>query len=197
MASRGVVSALWTGVAIAVPSGFGAALSITGNNTSSLVGVAISASLLPPAVNCGVLLASKILQHTSYVDADAQVEVNGTYQDFSDLSPLISFCVTLINIVLIYLCSYLMFILKGLGSTSAFWTTHVKNVRKYHQALRDPEKREHYLHAFHHAKEEKPVSFHAAPMEKTKASWKWDPFMSSSVGSSITGSESKAAPESA
>ena len=34
----------------------GVALSILGNNTSSLVGVAISASLLPPAVNCGMLL---------------------------------------------------------------------------------------------------------------------------------------------
>ena len=32
-------------------SGMGVALSILGNNTASLVGVAISASLLPPAVS--------------------------------------------------------------------------------------------------------------------------------------------------
>ena len=36
---------------IALPSGAGVALSLLGGNTGSLVGVAISASLLPPAVN--------------------------------------------------------------------------------------------------------------------------------------------------
>ena len=54
MASRGHYPALLTGVAIAVPSGVGVALSVLGNNQSSLVGVAISASLLPPAVNAGM-----------------------------------------------------------------------------------------------------------------------------------------------
>jgi uncharacterized membrane protein len=48
MASRGDAMGLVTGIAIAIPSGCGVALSILGNNTSSLVGVAISASLLPP-----------------------------------------------------------------------------------------------------------------------------------------------------
>ena len=33
----------------------GVALSVLDDQTSSLVGVAISASLLPPAVNCGML----------------------------------------------------------------------------------------------------------------------------------------------
>jgi uncharacterized membrane protein len=42
---------LWVGVCIALPSGAGVALSVLGGNTGSLVGVAISASLLPPAVN--------------------------------------------------------------------------------------------------------------------------------------------------
>ena len=42
---------LWVGVLIALPSGAGVALSVLGGNTGSLVGVAISASLLPPAVN--------------------------------------------------------------------------------------------------------------------------------------------------
>lgn len=53
MESRATVSSLYIGVAIAIPSGMGAALSVMGNNTSSLVGVAISASLLPPVVNAG------------------------------------------------------------------------------------------------------------------------------------------------
>lgn len=45
--SRGDVKRLWVGVA----------LSVLGGNTGSLVGVAISASLLPPAVNCRLLFA--------------------------------------------------------------------------------------------------------------------------------------------
>ena len=43
-------------------SGLGVALSILDDQTSSLVGVAISASLLPPAVNCGMLLIVSALE---------------------------------------------------------------------------------------------------------------------------------------
>ena len=57
MNSRGEIMGLVSGILVAIPSGIGVALSILGNNTSSLVGVAISASLLPPAVNTGILLA--------------------------------------------------------------------------------------------------------------------------------------------
>ena len=42
---------LWVGVLISLPSGAGVALSVLGGSTRSLVGVAISASLLSPAVN--------------------------------------------------------------------------------------------------------------------------------------------------
>ena len=54
MESRGVPSGLLMGLAIAFPSGIGVALSISGANGASMVGVAISASLLPPAVNAGM-----------------------------------------------------------------------------------------------------------------------------------------------
>lgn len=56
MESRGMPWNLLIGVAIASPSGVGAALSISGSNMAGVVGVAISASLLPPAVNCGLLM---------------------------------------------------------------------------------------------------------------------------------------------
>ena len=42
---------LWVGVLISLPSGAGVALSVLGGNTASLVGVAVSASLLAPTVN--------------------------------------------------------------------------------------------------------------------------------------------------
>lgn len=48
---RGMLRSLWVGVLIAIPSGAGVALSVLGGNAGSLVGVAISASLLPPACN--------------------------------------------------------------------------------------------------------------------------------------------------
>ena len=53
MVGRGELRSLWVGVLVAVPSGAGVALSVLGGNAGSLVGVAISASLLPPAVNAG------------------------------------------------------------------------------------------------------------------------------------------------
>ena len=64
--TRGTLSGLYVGVAIAIPSGIGTALSITLQNTASLVGVAISASLLPPAVNCGLLFAEASLSSYYY-----------------------------------------------------------------------------------------------------------------------------------
>ncbi len=51
MVGRSTVRGMVVGVLIAIPSGAGVALSILGGNSGSLVGVAISASLLPPAVN--------------------------------------------------------------------------------------------------------------------------------------------------
>lgn len=53
------VRGTWQNVLVALPvaffSGMGVAVSLLDEQTSSLVGVAISASLLPPAVNAGIL----------------------------------------------------------------------------------------------------------------------------------------------
>ncbi|CAN0414429.1 unnamed protein product, partial [Hapterophycus canaliculatus] len=57
METRGNAWGLLTGICIAIPSGMAVALSILSKNVNSLVGVAISASLLPPAVNTGLCLA--------------------------------------------------------------------------------------------------------------------------------------------
>ncbi|CAF4864901.1 unnamed protein product, partial [Rotaria sp. Silwood1] len=61
MKARGDLTRLSIGSMIALPSGAGVALSVLGGNAGSLVGVAISASLLPPAVNSGFLLAYSLL----------------------------------------------------------------------------------------------------------------------------------------
>lgn len=51
MLSRCEMHSFYVGVCIAIASGAAVAISILGENIGSLVGVAISASLLPPAVN--------------------------------------------------------------------------------------------------------------------------------------------------
>ncbi|CAG9465190.1 unnamed protein product [Pedinophyceae sp. YPF-701] len=57
MESRGEYAGLLVGLAFAIPSGAGVALSVTGGGANALVGVAIAASLLPPVVNFGMCLS--------------------------------------------------------------------------------------------------------------------------------------------
>jgi hypothetical protein len=54
MSARTGKLTLLTGMVIAVASGGGVALSVLPENSSGLVGVAISAALLPPMVNAGL-----------------------------------------------------------------------------------------------------------------------------------------------
>ncbi|ELU08060.1 hypothetical protein CAPTEDRAFT_213394 [Capitella teleta] len=76
MSSRGMLRSLWVGVLIALPSGAGVALSILGGNAGSLVGVAISASLLPPAVNAGMLWAYALVTAIHPPDFDVSLLSN-------------------------------------------------------------------------------------------------------------------------
>ncbi|CAF0763726.1 unnamed protein product [Rotaria sordida] len=94
MKSRGDIKRLWVGVLIALPSGAGVALSVLGGNTGSLVGVAISASLLPPAVNCGLLFAYALLGISfSNIAAAHSSSLNNTKKEYySNLN-----CKTYIN----------------------------------------------------------------------------------------------------
>ena len=55
-AKSGTRETLLAGIPIAFFSGLGVALSVLDDQTSSLVGVAISASLLPPAGKCSINL---------------------------------------------------------------------------------------------------------------------------------------------
>jgi len=97
MQGRGEWVGLLTGIAVAVPSGMGVCLSILGGNTSSLVGVAISASLLPPAVNAGICLIYSLLIATGSVTSDSGD--NAAY--FTEIG-LVSFALTAINIICIW-----------------------------------------------------------------------------------------------
>ena len=61
MTGRGDPINLLAGVLVATASGFVVGVAITGGGINALVGVAISASLLPPIVNCGICCAFAIV----------------------------------------------------------------------------------------------------------------------------------------
>jgi uncharacterized hydrophobic protein (TIGR00271 family) len=127
MVSRGTGVGIIIGIAIALPSGVGVALSVLGNNTSSLVGVAISASLLPPAVNCGMCFAYAImgprLHGADVVDAVALFNTGS-----------ISFLLTIVNILCVFLAAWAMYKVKEvapLPGKTHFWSTDLPAARNF------------------------------------------------------------------
>ena len=95
MLSRSTLTNLYFGIPIAFFSGLGVAVSLLDDQTSSLVGVAISASLLPPAVNAGLLFINAfIYEREQFTDPDYDKE-------FFYKGGAISFGLTLVNIVLV------------------------------------------------------------------------------------------------
>eukprot|EP00039_Didymoeca_costata_P005296 m.80332 g.80332 ORF g.80332 m.80332 type:complete len:961 (+) comp12752_c0_seq3:321-3203(+) len=100
MTSRGDPMSLAVGLGIAVPSGVGVAISVTAGNAGGLVGVAISASLLPPAVNAGMLWGLALPSKTDRYELFRM----GGY----------SLLLTLVNILSIIIISFVTFRLKSL-----------------------------------------------------------------------------------
>jgi len=158
MLSRGELRSLWVGILIAVPSGAGVALSVLGGNAGSLVGVAISASLLPPAVNAGIFWALSAVLAASGPDSHALFHGFGTepgtnislYETrySSNLAMesfylgLTSLALTLINIFCIILTGVFILKLKEVTpekipqSFSHFWRKDIKAHRNYHSKIR-------------------------------------------------------------
>lgn len=102
MSSRGDLQGIIVGILIAIPSGAGVALSILGNNTASLVGVAISASLLPPIVNSGLNIGYFFVRlatpNANTPDPSAFAIIAGN-----------SFIIALLNISIIYIVAIFFF----------------------------------------------------------------------------------------
>ena len=137
MEIRGEAQGLLTGIAIAIPSGMGVCLSILGGNTSSLVGVAISASLLPPAVNAGVCLVYAI-----FLKAGA-LQPPDSMKDAEDFAKIggISLALTLVNILCIWIAGLIMFEIKEVAPTqskNAFWAKDIKVARELNKKKSPP-----------------------------------------------------------
>ena len=117
MTSRGDPAGLLGGVIIASASGAAVAIAVTSENFASLVGVAILASLLPPAVNVGILFSYGLIGPN--FDPNLQYSTN----DLLFMS-FISFALTLINIVLVNVFAMIFFRLKKVkrvGQNSEIW----------------------------------------------------------------------------
>ena len=120
---------------------------VLGGNAGGLVGVAISASLLPPAVNSGLVLAYGTLMIplniTSFRDCETgevrQVKLpdNLTWIVFE--AALWSIALTIMNIGVIWATSLLMFRIKSvvpsLERDKEFWGTDLKYARKYNKLI--------------------------------------------------------------
>ena len=122
------VHGLLAGIYIAIPSGVAVALSTLGKNSSGLVGVAISLSLLPPAVNAAMCWTYELLLKSSAFTRNA-----GDTTDYVRVGG-ISFALTLINIVCIWLAGTFTFWLKEVApiqEKNAFWKDDVAYYREH------------------------------------------------------------------
>ncbi|XP_050030844.1 uncharacterized protein [Dermacentor andersoni] len=165
MSSRGHWRSLWVGSLVALPSGGGVAMAILGGNSACLVGVAISASLLPPIINSGILWSLSLVKVFKSMTQDPiEVNVTGTTLTVSPafIAPLgyspyyfdkynmhkecallgvISFCLTVVNILCIILAGTLVLKIKeiapskSLQGTRRFWKHDIKVARDYNKTL--------------------------------------------------------------
>jgi uncharacterized hydrophobic protein (TIGR00341 family) len=114
MADRGTAVGLAFGAAIAFPSGIGVALSVTGGVISGLVGVAISAALLPPIVNSGMNLVFALAGPSfSGLDRDTHLVIAGY-----------SCALFFVNIICIWVGGCILFKIKEVApfkKYSPFW----------------------------------------------------------------------------
>ena len=158
MHSRGELRSLWVGVLVAIPSGAGVALSVLAGNAGSLVGVAISASLLPPAVNAGFFWALSLLIGATGGDIRmfAAIQDNSSITEYvpeySDnqaieafLLGLVSLTLTILNIICIIVTGIAILRLKEVTpdkipqTFSEFWKTDVRSRRGKYSRLEDEE----------------------------------------------------------
>ncbi|XP_019755820.2 uncharacterized protein LOC109534530 isoform X2 [Dendroctonus ponderosae] len=148
MISTGEPRSLWVGAIIALLSGAAVALGILSDNIASLVGVAISTSLMPPAVNAGLLWSLGFvyylkndettryasLTHTDYFSTNSAVELTTL--------GAISLCLTFVNIVCIYAAGILVFMIKEVAPNTTrdqarkrFWKYDIKVARDYNKTI--------------------------------------------------------------
>lgn len=151
MISRTNFHSVMVGIFIALPSGAAVAIAVLGDNFGSLVGVAISASLLPPACNTGLLWSFSLVHSIFKQEGEGQrfesfvKDKNYSENQALELLALggISLCVTLTNVLCVYLMGYIFLKLKEVAPVSdgqrQFWKHDIKIARDYNKTIRADE----------------------------------------------------------
>lgn len=128
IASRGSPWSLLSGGVVAIPSGIGVALALTGGGINALVGVAISAALLPPIVNSGLCLSLAFWFEGDPDDYDTQGDLYYRYSIWS-------FLLFVVNFVLIIFLALGVFKLKKISphrirKDKSAWKRRVSTIGK-------------------------------------------------------------------
>lgn len=148
MLSRCDFRSLIVGIFTALPSGAAVAIAILGENIGSLVGVAISASLLPPAVNAGVMWSLSFMYAIFQNDETKfNIVLNSTlYSEHQsvELAALgsVSMGLTIINILCIYVSGILFLKIKEVAPIASrnqrqFWKHDIKIARDYYKTCQN------------------------------------------------------------
>ena len=122
----------------------GVALSVLDDHTSSLVGVAISASLLPPAVNSGILFAMAFVADENWHDFHFEnQDFFRSFTGFHNFSGMAfaSFLLTIVNVIFVSIGAVLMFRIKEVLpiKKKVFWDDLKIARRIYQGRARDDE----------------------------------------------------------
>lgn len=148
MASRTEFHSVIVGIFIAIVSGAAVAIAVLSENFGSLVGTAISASLLPPAVNTGLLWAYSLI-HAIFRASESEKFMkfleNLKYSQNQSLELLIlgtiSLCMTITNVICVYLVGKILIRIKIevapvlSDEERQFWKHDVPIARDYNKTL--------------------------------------------------------------
>ncbi|XP_008183091.2 uncharacterized protein LOC100569357 isoform X3 [Acyrthosiphon pisum] len=121
------IGSLWVSIVLAFLVGIAVPIALLGNNTFSLVGVAISTSLLPPSVNAGLLWAFSVRS----INQDSLNTLNLHYSSIRSIDFAIkgamSMCVTFINIICIFACGIVILKIKAVAPKQNLQSTTLIN----------------------------------------------------------------------
>ncbi|XP_035915064.1 uncharacterized protein LOC118513434 isoform X2 [Anopheles stephensi] len=151
MKGRGNARSLWMGILWALTSGSGVAVALLQGSAGPLIGVAISASLLPPVVNCGLFWALACIW-LIYKEEDIKMphlkgepySGNSSYEFiYTNYIPteflingIVSGLLTVINVICIFITAIIVLKIKEVAApyTSSpdlrrFWETDIRTAR--------------------------------------------------------------------
>ena len=141
MAGRGNVVNFYASIVIAAASGVVVGVGVTSGGVNSLVGTAISASLLPPIVNSGMLCSVYICLRLNVGLGLRELGVDAAWRrEIRDLS-VVSFGLFLMNVLVIFITCNGMFYIKGLLPIAHAGEDHWKRKREMFERIASEKQR--------------------------------------------------------